>query len=150
MQFTPKTEEQLSEESLLPEGEYPFTVIVARDTTSKTSGNPMIELQLEVYDEDGKGRKVTDYLMESMGFKLIHFASTTGLTAEYDRGDMPADIMQGRSGCLRLRIEPASGNFRAKNSVRDYVKATEPAPAAAAPRRPAAPPAGVDPDQPPF
>ncbi len=38
MQFTPKTEKQLAEESLLPAGVYDFEVLKAEDAVSKSSG----------------------------------------------------------------------------------------------------------------
>ena len=41
MRFTPKTEEQIHEENLFPEGEYDFQCIEANDAVSK-SGNEMI------------------------------------------------------------------------------------------------------------
>lgn len=152
MQFTPKTEHQLIEESLLPAGEYDFRVISAEDTTSKSSGKPMIALELEVFDENGKGRRVRDYLMESMGFKLRHFAFATGLGGAYESGDMGAAQMPERFGKLVLKVEDGKNGYAPRNGVKDYVvpeaDAAASTAAAKAPVKPAT--AALSDQDPPF
>ncbi len=159
MQFTPKSEAQIIQESLLPDGVYPFTVQVAQEKTSKlkedgSGGNPMIEVQLEVFDADGRGHKMKDYLMEKLHYKLLHFMQAVGLSAEYETGNVPADIIQGRSGMVQIRTEPASGQYMPKNSVKDYVKPDANAVPTAQPSPRATKPAdagGASPDDsPPF
>jgi hypothetical protein len=42
------------------------------------------------FDADGKGRKVNDYLMESVAYKLRHFAYAVGLGKSYEAGSLDA------------------------------------------------------------
>lgn len=124
MRFTPKTEEEIAAENLLQPGEYGFTVMEAEDTQSK-AGNDMMKVKLEVFAPDGGTRHVYDYLLEKMAFKLRHFAATVGRMADYERGELSADAVVGRSGLVRIEIEPA-GDYPAKNVVKDYVVAPKP------------------------
>ena len=74
MNFTPKSEKELSEENLFPAGIYPFEILEATDKTSK-KGNDMIELKLRVFHGE-RHQIVNDYLLESIGYKLRHAAVT--------------------------------------------------------------------------
>lgn len=125
MKFTPKTEQELQSARLLPEGTYAFDVLSAEDRLSK-AGNEMIALELLVYTQDGGTRKVRDFLMEKMAFKLAAFARTTGLTAKYSEGRISSEDCLGKSGWLKLTVESGkpkadgSGNYPDRNSVKDY------------------------------
>jgi hypothetical protein len=121
MQFTPKTEKQLAEESLLPAGVYDFEVLKAEDAVSKSSGKDMIKLSLRIF-HGASERRVTDYLMESMAFKLRHFCQTCGLMDKYDAGTFSAADCEGRAGKVKLKQEIQEG-YQPKNSVADYVVA---------------------------
>ncbi len=123
MKFTPKTEDDLKRESLLEAGTYDFEVMSAEDAISK-KGADMIALKLRIFTDRGE-RSVSDWLMPSMGFKLRHFAETTGMLAAYDAGTFNAEDCKGRSGRVLLRVEVQEG-YSPKNSVRDYEKAKEP------------------------
>lgn len=120
MQFTPKTEEELKRESLLPPGLYDFDVMEAEEKVSK-QGNDMIALKLKVFSDTGE-RHVRDWLMPSMGFKLRHFAETTGLVGAYEAGTLKAEDCKGRSGKVFLVIKD-SEQYGPQNSVKDYEKA---------------------------
>lgn len=132
MQFTPKTDKELQEMNLWPNGIYSFEVIEkvtlgsntfhTEDKTSK-SGNEMIQLVLQVYNESGKFITVIDYLLESMAYKLKHSAQACGLEDDYNKGQLHASSYIGRTGFLELSIQKdKSGNYPDKNAVRDYVK----------------------------
>lgn len=121
MRVDPKTEQEVEEAGLLPAGEYDFEVIEAEDTTSK-KGNDMLVLTLSIEDGDGRSHKVIDYLVDAVAYKVRHFASAVGMLKEYEAGNIPAHLLKGRTGKCKLRLEPAKGDFRAKNSVNDYVK----------------------------
>jgi len=121
MKFEPKTEAEAEAEGLLTPGEYDFEVVDAEDKTS-AKGNDMIEVVLSIEDENGQVHKVKDWLLEAVAYKLRHFASGAGLLKEYESGNMPASILKGRTGKCKIRLEPAKGDFRAKNAVNDYVK----------------------------
>lgn len=132
MKFQPKTEEELeaeANENLLPAGTYDFEVLAARERTSK-SGNPMIEVEVEVFHDNGS-IKVKDFLMEAMQFKLLHFCEVAGLESKYAAGDLEDVDCIGVTGKCKIRIEKGrkkengDGNFRDKNSVQDYVKPGE-------------------------
>jgi hypothetical protein len=118
MKFTPKTEEELASENLLPEGVYDFETIDAWDKVSKKR-NEMIELKLKVYDENGGFRFVTDYLLDSVLPKLLSFAKETGTRNAYDDGEYTADTCRGTAGKVQIKIKPA-GEFPARNEVKFY------------------------------
>ena len=53
MDFKPQTEKQIAESRMLAKGIYDFEIPDACDTTSKTSGKPMIELKVRILAPDG-------------------------------------------------------------------------------------------------
>lgn len=123
MRFTPKTEEQLADEALLPEGTYDFEVIDTNDKPSK-KGNDMITLQLCVFDGDGSHRYVYDYIAIGNSFgerKLRHAANTCGLMDEYSSGNISASDFHGKTGKVLLKKQPAKDDFPPKNTVADYI-----------------------------
>lgn len=138
MRFEPKTQKQIDEESLLPAGTFVFLVASAEDKLSK-AGNDMAEVKIKIEDESGRTFTVIDYLVatDGMAYKLRHFAETTGLLSEYEKGEMEAIIMEGRTGQCKIAVEPAKGTYRAKNVVTDYVVGAETAKAPAAQKTPA-------------
>ncbi len=120
MRFTPKTEDDLKRESLLDAGTYDFEVTKSEDAVSKSSGKEMIALTLRLFSDRGE-RTVRDWLMPSMGFKLRHFAETTGLLAKYEAGTMVANDCLGRTGKVILVIKD-SEQYGPQNNVKDYEK----------------------------
>ncbi len=118
MKFTPKTDEQLSSENLMPEGVYPFEVLEASNQTSK-AGNSMIKLKLSVYCGESP-RIVFDYIMEKMPFKLKHFCRVTNQLQRYNAGTLEAQDCAGKCGNVQIAIEETTG-FPSKNVVKDYV-----------------------------
>ena len=120
MKFTPKTEKEILEDNLWPVGIYNFEVLSAEDKTSK-SGNEMIELSLLLF-WDERTRLVTDYLLESIAYKLRHAAVACGLESEYENGNLSAIDFVGRTGNLKLRVEKdKNGLYADKNAVQDYI-----------------------------
>ncbi len=124
MQFNPRSEKELQQDNerlLLPARKepYPARVKSAADKVSK-KGNEMIEINLTVFADDGTTRFVTDYLMEAMMHKLFHFAEATGLMDAYSQGTICADDCEGKELFVKIGVEPASGDFAAKNVVKDY------------------------------
>lgn len=121
MKFTPKTDEELNAESLLAAGVYSFEVINAENKTSQ-NGNEMIMLALQIFDHDGNhAQRLNDYLLEKLAYKLKHAAEACGLLDEYQRGDLQAEWFIGKTGQVKIGIEPAKGDYQARNSVKDYV-----------------------------
>lgn len=124
MRFEPKTAQEIDESGLLDPGLYDFEVMEAEEKTS-SKGNDMVALAIRVEDNDGRGFKILDWLVATEGgaYKVRHFAESVGLLKEYEKGDMPAGLMIGKTGRCKLGIKPAEGQYRAKNTVADYVGA---------------------------
>lgn len=125
MRIEPKTDQQLreiEESSLLPEGVYDFEVISAVEKLSKT-GNEMVEIKVRVETE--RSYIITDFLVaiDSMAYKIKHFAESVGLLEEYKAGHMPAEQMVGSVGKAKVAIQAAKGEYKAKNVIRDYIPA---------------------------
>lgn len=120
MTFEPKTEQQVQESALAPEGEYDFDILNAEDTISKT-GNPMIKVNIGLYINGTVKNRVFDYLLPAMEAKLRHFCDTVGLLSQYEAGTLEAADCIGRSGKVKIVIDPAKGTYSAKNAVKDYV-----------------------------
>lgn len=126
MKFPPKTDAQLADEAMLPEGEYDFTVDKAEDKISKkgreagATESDMIQVDLTIFSDRGD-RKIKDWLMEKMAWKLKHFAFSVGLGAAYESGDLDASSLVGRSGKVMLKKGVKNGDFAPRNEVRDYV-----------------------------
>jgi len=121
MRFQPKTEKELHEEKMLPEGEHSFEVSQGEDTFSKNSGNEMIKLLVRVFREDGTFLLIDDYLLESMGFKLRHAAEACGLIDRYENGELSGEDFIGKTGTVKIGTQEAKGDWPAKSVIKDYV-----------------------------
>ena len=121
MRFQPKTEHQIAEEGLMPDGIYDFEVIEAEEAQSKR-GNDMIVIKLRVFDADGTARNMTDYLMEAMAFKLRHAAEVCGLLPDYEKGELYAGSFVGQTGKVKIGRDKPNGDYPPRNAVKDYVK----------------------------
>ena len=135
MKVTPRSIEELDfmrEEALkafkpLEPGIYNFQVVNAVAKTSK-NGHEMIELQLCIWDRDGRERMIKDWLLDAMAFKTRHFAEGCGLLDKYNHGEITPDDCFNKSGKVDLVIQKGKprpdgeGNFPDRNSVKDYVK----------------------------
>jgi len=142
MRFTPKTEKEMAEQNMIPEGVYPFEVVGALDTKSKTSGADMIVIQLRIFGPGGAEPVLKDYLLESYMRKIFNFSKVTGLAAAYHAGSLCAADCTGKSGYAKVGIEKGKEKTDAggrgtgtyyddKNTVKDYVV------------QPSAPPSGA-------
>lgn len=126
--FDPKTEEELATSLLIEDGVYNFEVVKSTRKTSK-SGNAMCELQLNVWDKDGKINPIFDYLVFSqipLNIKKVkHFCDAVGLQEEYKKGQIPEEL-ERFCGKLQLgtqeeRPNPNGGVWARKNTVVDYI-----------------------------
>ena len=126
MKVTPKTEQQIQESLLLPAGQYVCEVISAKETVSK-SGNDMIVLQIKIYTETGSERLITDYLLDSMEYKIRHAAEAFGLLSEYESGFLTADAMVGKAVSCKIGVQKdKTGQYGPKNIVQDYIAIEKP------------------------
>jgi hypothetical protein len=124
MKFLPKSDSELNNMNLIDPGIYPFEIVSASDKLSR-NGNEMIEIKLKIWDSKGCEKIIFDYLLEAMSYKLKHFAESTGLIEEYEKGELIADDCIGKQGILELIIQkgkqkPDGGFYQDKNSVKDY------------------------------
>lgn len=119
MQFQPKTEKEIAESRLLPNGEYDFEIIEAKEKTS-AAGNDMIELKLRVSNGDGIARMLTDYLLPKRAAKLRNCCAACGVLQKYESGLVSDDDFPGKRGRLKLAIEKKRG-YPDRNVVADYL-----------------------------
>lgn len=123
MRFTPKSEKEVAEAGLLPKGMYDFEIAEATEKQSK-AGNDMVELVVRVYDNEGRSRKLFDWLVDSEGaaYKIRHFAEATGMLAEYEKGELRSHDMVGKTGrCQVIIKKDKGGEYPDKNAISDYV-----------------------------
>lgn len=121
MKFTPKSDKELAEERLIPEGTYGFEISGGVDKVSK-AGNEMIELTVRVFKPDGNFVLVTDYLMEAILYKVSHAAKACGLEDKYNAGNLHGEDFIGKTGELKLGIQKdKNGQYPDKNVVKDYI-----------------------------
>lgn len=122
---------------LMKDGEYDAVIITSEDKISANSGNPMMDMTLHVYDEDGKSHDVRDFLVftKSMMWKVIHCADSAGLNKEYMEGKFCSDLVNGCSVRVKIGTEigseipedklkgkPLGSRYPNKNKVEDYIK----------------------------
>lgn len=136
------TEEEAMNErfSLLKEGEYDAVVKTSIDAISSNSGNPMMDMTISVFDENGKEHAVRDFLVftKAMMWKVVHFADSAGLIKEYESGRLCSDIAINTRVRVKVNIEPGNeipegklkgkplgSKYPDKNKIEDYVKKTE-------------------------
>ena len=146
--YTPITEQEAIEErfNLLKEGEYDAVITVSHDKQS-SSGNPMMDMTLQVFDEAGKSRDVRDFLVftKSMMWKVIRFADSAGLLTQYEQGQLCSECAVGNRVRVKITVEqgseipqdklkgkPMGSRYPDKNKVDDYIKKGEQKPIAAA------------------
>lgn len=127
---------------LLEPGIYNFQVLKAEYRLSNPKfdkkgeplpRNPMIELILLIWDNNGKEFNVYDYLInsEKMEWKTRHFCDSVGLEKEYEAKQFNEHLCEGRSGKASIIIQagqkkPNSSEFyKDKNSVEDYLLLSE-------------------------
>jgi Protein of unknown function (DUF669) len=126
MNFTPKSDEELQMESLMPEGSYSYQVIKAEDKVSQ-AGNEYTAITLKVWDDEGKEHQVfTNMALIKL---LKHFCDVNNMQDEYKSGNIPPENFLYKScGKVMLKIEGEKPNgkggmYRAKNVVSDYIVA---------------------------
>lgn len=129
MKFKPQTEEEAAaaERKTLPAGIYDAEVLLAEETRSK-AGNDMLKIKLAVYRPNGGQEWVWDYITDT-SYRLAQLMTACGLSEQYQKGEVQADEIEGKSFKVTLKIDPARGDFSERNSVGRYGSST-PKPAA--------------------
>jgi hypothetical protein len=128
MRFTPRSASDIDAEQKVqaakfapwPSGVYDFEVMSAEDAVSR-AGNDMIALELAVFNKSGERRTIRDWLMEAIAYKLRHAAEACGVVKLYDKGTLDAVDFVGKTGKLKLGVQPGQDGYGPKNTVKDYV-----------------------------
>ena len=124
MKFKPQTEEEaaLAERRPLPAGIYDAEVLLAEETRSK-AGNDMLKIKLAVYRPNGGQEWVWDYITDT-SYRLGQLMTVCGLSDQYQKGEVHPDELEGKSFKVTLKVDPARGEYSARNSVGRYGTAT--------------------------
>ncbi len=137
-QYQIMSEQEAMEErfNLLKEGEYDALVTASSDTQSKT-GNPMMDMTVSVYDDNGKAHDVRDFLVftKQMMWKIVHFADSAGLLKEYESGKLCSEVAINQRIRVKITVEPGNeisedklkgkplgSRYPDKNKIEDYIK----------------------------
>ena len=137
--YSVMSEQEAIEErfNLLKEGEYDAVIVNSQDKVSVNSGNPMMDMTVQVYDETGKARDVRDFLVftKSMMWKVIHFADSAGLLKAYEEGKLCSDTVKDNRVRVKITVEkggeipqdklngkPPGSKYPDKNKIEDYIK----------------------------
>jgi len=120
MQFKPKTEKEIATDGLLEKGEYDAEVMSAIEGVSK-KGNPMMTVKMRVFRPNGGEAHIFDYLLETVAYKLRHFAFAIGLGSQYEAGALDAEDCVRRSCVVVVGIDDKNKDFPPKNVIKDYV-----------------------------
>jgi hypothetical protein len=120
MKFKPQTEEEaaLAERRPLPAGIYDAEVLLAEETRSK-AGNDMLKIKLAVYRPNGGQEWVWDYITDT-SYRLGQLMTVCGLSDQYQKGEVHPDELEGKSFKVTLKVDPARGEYSARNSVGRY------------------------------
>jgi hypothetical protein len=119
MRFEPKTEKEIIESYLLPDGVYDFVVVKATDSVTQ-KGEECLNLQLKVFDKDGSARTVFDTFYSNNELKIRHFAYAVGLGPLYETGIIESFNCQDKQGQVKLKKGIAKDGTP-KMFVMDYV-----------------------------
>lgn len=138
-QYQPMSEQEAMAErfQLMKEGVYDAVITASKDTVSSNSGNPMMDMMVTVYDEQGKTHDVRDFLVftKQMMWKVIHFAESANIMNDYEAGKLCSEIAINKMVKVKVVVEagneipadklkgkPAGSRYPEKNKIADYVK----------------------------
>lgn len=124
----PATAEQ-KEFSVPPIGEYNFIVVSVEKTYSKSSGNPMLKVRLDLQGAEGS---VFDniVLSEKVMFKIVTFFESIGLKKKGEEmkktvGEL-ADMATGKEGRCKIIHEQYNGKTQARVKEYIYIESKKP------------------------
>lgn len=146
---------------LIKEGVYEGVITSSEDKKSST-GNPMMDMTVTVYDENGKPHDVRDFLVftKTMMWKVVHFCDSAGILKEYEEGKLCSQVAIDKRVMVQVGVEeggeipqdklkgkPLGSKYPDKNKISEYIKRSEQG--AQAPKGDNPPPF-TDDDIPPF
>lgn len=109
------------EDSLIPRGWYMATVREVKIGTAASSGYATRTFRFEIDDltaGDQNGRSVFHTLSASPGARGMMMDAVGALYPEGYRGDMNPDHFVGRACRIKVDIEPAKGEYSARNRIK--------------------------------
>lgn len=153
-QYEVMSEQEAMQErfQLVKEGIYDAVITASQDTCSANSGNPMMDMTVTIYDENGKPHDVRDFLVftKAMMWKVVHFADSAGITKEYEAGQLCSEVAIGKRVQVKITVEegseipqdklkgkPLGSKYPDKNKVEDYIKKSDQGATAAPSENPA-------------
>jgi hypothetical protein len=102
----------------LPEGEYQFTIVSAKDGVS-AKGNAMMIIELQIR---GQSVVLKDYIVETALWKLKQLCECVCMADKFESGEVTAYDLEGCQGNVLLDIEEdPTGKYRPKNKVKKYL-----------------------------
>lgn len=119
MKFEPKSREEFNNERLIPAKTICEGVVERAEEKTSSKGNPMIAISLKVY-HGAQGIFVNDWLVAGSQ-KLLNFCDVAGLSDAYLKGEVTAELVQGRNVTVKVGIDEAKDGFQARNKIVDYV-----------------------------
>lgn len=145
--YTEEECQELAKPALLAEGEYNFEIIKVTDEAhdkdgnmtplvSGNGGNPMMIVDLKIWDENGEIFNVRDWLVLTTKwmFKIRHLCEACNLLDVWESGQLHASNLVGRAGRVKIttqkgkeipkekRKDGGKTHYDDSNSVQDYIK----------------------------
>lgn len=122
--FTPVSESDYAARNVWPAGWYAAEITESTERLSQ-NGNLMFETKFQVFNDDGKHRLITGYVMVDgkAAFQMRACAEAFGVLDEYKAGTLSETDLVGKSGYVKLVVEhDANGTYPDKNKIADYKK----------------------------
>jgi len=118
-----EAQERQAKFGIWPKGKYDFEILSASEATSKSSGKPMIILDLRVFNDDGHTKDLKDYISASQPDKLYALSKSIGQERMYLSGNIEPSDLPGAAGKCIVAIELGeyNGEKTHKNKVAFYV-----------------------------
>lgn len=106
--------------TLLPDGEYDASITKVVDKKAK-SGNPMVAIQLTIFDNEYAGNWVWDNIVFAEGImgRTKHFLHCIGEPYEGDKVQWDSDKWMNRE--VRILVARGEYNGRERNEVKGYI-----------------------------
>jgi hypothetical protein len=134
-----ETEAMAERFQLIKAGEYDAVITASKDAVS-SSGNPMMDMTVCVYDNDGNKHEIRDFLVftKTMMWKVIHFVTSAGILTLYESRKLCSDTAINCRVRVKVGVEegkeipedklngkPYGSKYPDKNKIEDYLKRTD-------------------------
>lgn len=122
-QFQPLSDDEINAQmKRLTPGPGQFQIMACKQGISKSSNNPMLTLELKVWDASGIEANILDFITATPGmqYKLKHLLQSIGLAEYYLTGSLDPDVLVGQFGECVIRIEKTE-QYGEQPRIKDYV-----------------------------